>query len=335
MATMGSYVSSDNEVVKVWELQSEKLFRDAKLATFFDKFSSTDGKNIVKLLPRPKKGAGDTIRIGYTPDMTETSGVAGDLTGHLDSLVSYTQDVILEKKRFGTKVESPDWQALLVQLDIPQEQKLALTNLLSKFRDRAIFNALYSPAPTKTYYGTAALTFTSSATEATAIAGATEALSPQLVAQAVLGASTGVGGTRPIIPPIYINGKPYYVMLVSSQAANDLKNNATYNQAYREIISGENNPILTGNLGIYDGVIYHQHPWVPVTSGTLISKNVLLGANAISFAEGERTPIMVEEYKVKDYAAYIAEIVYSATKTKFNSLDWAVLGVYSKTSALA
>ena len=64
----------------------------------------------------------------------------------------------------------------------------------------------------------------------------------------------------PKVAPIKVDGMDKYIMLVSTWAARDLKDDAKWLAAQQNAnIRGSKNPIFTGALGEYDGVILYEY----------------------------------------------------------------------------
>ena len=89
-----------------------------------------------------------------------------------------------------------------------------------------------------------------------------------------------------------INGKDTYVMVIDQYQARDLINDEKWLAAQQHAnIRGETNPIFSGALGVYEGVVLHQHNRVLRTEtgsgGTTVGHALFLGAQAAVFAMGE------------------------------------------------
>jgi N4-gp56 family major capsid protein len=93
------------------------------------------------------------------------------------------------------------------------------------------------------------------------------------------------------IRPVNVDGHDTYCMVISPQQARDLRNDTKWIEAQKHAnIRGEKNPIFSGAMGIYEGVVIHENNRVPVTasgsSGLAVGHALFLGAQAVTFAEG-------------------------------------------------
>ena len=126
-------------------------------------------------------------------------------------------------------------------------------------------------------------------------------------------------------------------MVIDPWQARDLKNDPKWLEAQKHAnICGEEPPIFSGALGIYDGVVIHESNRVPRTatgaSNTKVGHALFLGAQAAVFVEGEN-PRWVEK-KLDDsnkYGIYF-ECVIGVRKSQFkydgrNNEDFGVINV--------
>jgi N4-gp56 family major capsid protein len=125
------------------------------------------------------------------------------------------------------------------------------------------------------------------------------------------------------VVPLRIEGRNHYVLFVHPWQANDLKSHPTYEAAQQYAnVRGDKNPIFTGALGVWDGVIVHEHEYVPfldvsAEAGTAnfagdsdglqaavdITRAVLCGRQAMAWAKAKYDKGWVEksfDYDDKD-----------------------------------
>lgn len=97
------------------------------------------------------------------------------------------------------------------------------------------------------------------------------------------------------VQPIRIDGRETYVMVIDPYQARDLRKDPKWLEAQEHAnIRGETNPIFSGAMGIYEGVVIHECLRVPRTktgSGSgnnkaMVGHALFLGAQACILAEG-------------------------------------------------
>ena len=137
----------------------------------------------------------------------------------------------------------------------------------------------------------------------------------------------------PKIKPVKTDGGEYYVMFIHPYQVHYLKSDPDW-QAKNWFAHdrGLTNPIFTGALGIYDGVVCHEHDrlyWSStIDSGTLDgARAVLCGQSALIYAEGAG-PSWDEETRDfgNKYAACVGKI-FGIKKVRYNSKDYATITV--------
>jgi N4-gp56 family major capsid protein len=65
--------------------------------------------------------------------------------------------------------------------------------------------------------------------------------------------------TEPVVKPVMVGGKPFYVMLISPLQAKALKADTAWIAAQQNAGPRDNtNPLFSGALGIWDGVVIHE-----------------------------------------------------------------------------
>lgn len=146
----------------------------------------------------------------------------------------------------------------------------------------------------------------------------------------------------PKIRPIRIeNGEEYYVMFVHNYCARDLKASNAWQQAQREAMPrAMNNPIFTGMIGMWDGVIIKETPKITlldgVGSGSIdVAVNVLCGAQALlmghgGYEDGSKVEIIEEVFDYGKKPGFQISTIYGIEKAIFNnSKQHGVVSVFS------
>jgi N4-gp56 family major capsid protein len=98
----------------------------------------------------------------------------------------------------------------------------------------------------------------------------------------------------PVLRPIMVNGKPYYVMHMHPWQVKDLRAATTANGAWvdfqKALLQGgqraEDNAIFNGALGVYNGCVLVENNRMPALTATS-RRAVLCGAQAASLAVGQ------------------------------------------------
>lgn len=135
----------------------------------------------------------------------------------------------------------------------------------------------------------------------------------------------------PKIRPIRIaGGYEYYVMFVHTLCARDLKATTAWQQAQREgMPRGVNNPIFTGAIGMWDGVIVVESERMPLLAGVGASSidvahNAFCGAQSFLFAQAgtegmQQVEIIEEEFDYKEDKGFAIRSVFEVEKALFNN----------------
>ena len=307
-----------NLVPKVW---AKKVWHEGVKDSYFDKFTAMDGSNVVHQNKDLTNVKGDSVVFGLMMNLSG-NGVEGNrakLSGAEDSLNIYDFTVQTQLVRNAvSRFEADDQKT---QYDMLKEIKVVLKQWLSDWLDNKLIEKLTtSNTANETIYASAAGTISSIT--------ANDKLTTTLISRAKRKAMMHA----PKVQPIKIDGMDKYIMLVSPWAAKDLKDDPKWLAAQQNAnIRGSKNPIFTGALGEYDGVVLYEYERVITSasgaSGANVCNNLLLGKQAACFAVA-RPGKHIEQ--IDDYGniagngiAFYGEV----KKTKFNMADYGVVAV--------
>jgi N4-gp56 family major capsid protein len=361
------------------ELWQKELYKDVMDNLYFNKFMGEGINNIVQTKSDLKKSKGDTVTIPLTTKLSG-DGVTGDseLEGNEEAISPYSDSISIDQWRTAVRLTGKlDEQKNVFDMRMDAKNKLSIH--LQEFIERQIFmklagvnnttitdvndnivaaNCLWSNTPdqvptadTAAGYGTNYLCADWGG--ATSLA-TTDLISPELISRAKVKANTTAS---PRMIPLKISGKNYWVMFIHPWQAFDLKNNATFAQAQREAQSrGDENPIFTGALGVWDGVILHEHEYVPfldisggagggynfyaAASGTTFAavdafRALLCGQQAAAFVQtGESMGMIEETFDYKNKVGYATGLIGGIQKVSFNDNDYGVIAVDTAATAL-
>jgi len=306
---------------KIW---SERFFRDIVPMTYFSRFMGRDENSMVLVNEELTAINGDRVRFGMWKELPDDSGVTSNKTlkGNETKIDTFTFDVVLEEFANAVTSKNPlDRKRIMFDYDNMSLNSLKLW--AARHIDLRLFEKMRA-SPTKTF-------FAGSATTEAGLT-ASDTFAPELVSRAVTFARTGGNGTQPIIRPVLINGQAYHVALLHDDALHDLSLNATWAQAAREALQrSPDNPIFSGAEYLWNGTIIHAHRNIVITTvGSVpISRNFLLGANALVWAWGERPRLVKATDDFEREVGYSAQYIGEAGKPVFDGKDYAVIAMTS------
>ena len=90
---------------------------------------------------------------------------------------------------------------------------------------------------------------------------------------------------------------------------------------------GMDNPLFTGALGMWDGVVVHEHDMIQKMTDNSVNanRNLFLGAQAGLVAFGGDHAWHEETVDRGNKLSVSAAIIYEMSKAKFNSKDFSVI----------
>ena len=311
------------------EIWADGLFSQAENLTFFQGMEGEPGSSM-PIIRRDEFGkqAGDTIRTDIVLALTG-AGLTGDsaaslLEGNEEALkfrqTTFTVDSLQHAVRW-TK---------LVDKTIRHDMRVTAQNQLAKWLagklDSQIFTELTGGGtvmPTKNTW--AAGTATTRDTVADTNAGGRLTLDTLTEAKAYAQVELK-------IEPVKMDddGNEYFVLVAHPYTIMSLKRDDTkWAQAQREAqVRGDDNPLFTGAVGIWDGVIIRSSNRVPRsnnanTPAIAVANNVFLGAQALSRGYGSY-PDWTEELFSYGQEAGIA--TWTLVGNKLNVFDLTAAG---------
>lgn len=307
-----------NLVPKVW---AKKVWHEGVKDSYFDKFTAMDGSNVVHQNKDLTNVKGDSVVFGLMMNLTG-SGVEGNrqkLSGSEDTLNIYDFTVQTQLVRNAvSRFEADDQKT---QYDMLKEIKVVLKQWLSDWLDNKLISKLsYNPSNGEVLYASAAGTQSSIT--------ANDKLTTTIISRAKRKAMMHA----PKVQPIKVDGMDKYIMLVHPWAARDLKDDPKWLAAQQNAnIRGSKNPIFTGALGEYDGVILYEYERVLSSnigaSSANVCQNLLLGKQAACFAVARPAKHIEQTDDYGNVAGNGIAFYGAVEKTKFNGLDYGIINV--------
>lgn len=307
-----------NLVPKVW---AKKVWHEGVKDSYFDKFTATDGSNVVHKNKDLENVKGDSVVFGLMMNLTG-SGVEGNrqkLTGAEDTLNIY--DFTVNTKLVRNAVSRYEADDQRTQYDMLKEIKIALKQWLSDWLDDRLISRLsYNPSNGEVLYASAAGTQSSIT--------ANDKLTTTIISRAKRKAMMHA----PKVQPIKVDGMDKYIMLVHPWAARDLKDDPKWLAAQQNAnLRGSKNPIFTGSLGEYDGVILYEYERVQTgnigASSANVCQNLLLGKQAACFAVSRPAKHIEQTDDYGNIAGNGIAFYGAVEKTNFNGKDYGVINV--------
>ena len=307
-----------NLVPKVW---AKKVWHEGVKDSYFDKFTATDGSNVVHKNKDLENVKGDSVVFGLMMNLTG-SGVEGNrqkLAGAEDTLNIY--DFTVNTKLVRNAVSRYEADDQRTQYDMLKEIKIALKQWLSDWLDDRLISRLsYNPSNGEVLYASAAGTQSSIT--------ANDKLTTTIISRAKRKAMMHA----PKVQPIKVDGMDKYIMLVHPWAARDLKDDPKWQAAQQNAnVRGSKNPIFTGALGEYDGVILYEYERVQTgnmgASSANVCQNLLLGKQAACFAVSRPAKHIEQTDDYGNIAGNGIAFYGAVEKTNFNGKDYGVINV--------
>jgi N4-gp56 family major capsid protein len=277
-----------NQIAKKW---STDLYSQAEDQTFWQRFEGGEGSSMPLIRKDDlEKGQGDTIKIDIALALTG-NGMTGD-TGLLDG-----NEEEMKFRQFEFSVDSLQhavrWSKL-GKILINHNMRATALNQLAKWLagrlDNRVFATFtgetingFAPAITAANLPTSMKWFAGSATSVGTVADTDPAGRLKLNDISDIKAFAEVNNK--IEPLVLDDGEPIYGLVLHPYAALALKKDTQYQQAQREALArGKDNPLFTGALAMWDGVVLYKSNRVPTAAdgaGSIsVARNVFFGAQA-------------------------------------------------------
>ena len=276
---------------------------------FFGKFMGTGPDNIIQVKEELKKEAGDSITMRLLMKL-KGDGVTGDntLEGNEEAMqyrdFTVTVDQVRNAVRLKGKMEEQKTSA-----NMRKDAKDALSNWLTEYIDSQFFKKL-SANPTKDR-----VVYAGGKDAADGITAA-DVFSTDVIGKAKRIAMTDSNAK---IRPVSVNGKKFYVMIIDPWQARDLRKDEKWLQAQEHAQErGDDNPIFTGSLGTYEGVVIHENEQcVRETSTVKIGHALFLGAQAGVLAAGSEPTWEEDTFDYNNQQGFSIGRILGVAKTQF------------------
>lgn len=338
-----NYGVNANEAVKLW---SRRLAREVLKTTYIQKFIGEDDNSVIQIRNDTKKGPGDRIRVTLRMQLSG-DGVLGDgtLESNEEALTTYTDDFLINQLRHAVR-SAGKMSEQRIPFSVREEAMSGLRDWWADRMDTAFFNHMcgYTVQTDTRYTGLNAITapsssrkvFSTGSADETVNADSTKVMTLSMIDKAVETAKLA----SPKIRPIKINGGDYYVAFLHPYQVYDLRTSTSTGQwldIQKAAMSGgkvSENPIFSGALGMYNGVVLHES--TRVTQGvhsstgaaqTSTRRAVMCGAQAGVMGFGQSHSFKEYDWyeELFDYGNQLgvkAGCIFGLKKSVYNSLDF-------------
>jgi N4-gp56 family major capsid protein len=356
--SLTTITSGTNVSAKQW---SDKLLAEYMGKTFFKPYMGSTEQDaqgsIIYVKEELTKKKGDIVNIPLVEGL-DGSGVEGDSTleDNEEQMNFYSQNVTLTQYRNAVR----DAGALNRQrpaFDLFQQFRPQLTGWMARKFDALVIAALQSIAGTayasadatardawlvsnsdRVLFGAATANYSGDHdVDLAKVDSTTDIFIP---AQISLAKRMALLATPKIKPYRLENGLETFVLFAHPYCVRDLKNNSTFQNAQRDALPrGLDNPLFTGAVGYWDGVLIVECDKIPLldnvgASSIDVAANFLCGAQAVVMAQGAYEGGMRVDFAEEtfDYGNQKGMAIMSMMKLEkgyFNSKDHGLVTTFS------
>ena len=335
--------SADNATVKQW---SDEIFVDARFSTWLQNLMGKTPSSAIFEFKDLSKGSGDRVRFNlYASNENDRGRVDNEtLEGYEADPTPTTDDIEIHKYRHAMRFEG-DLNDLRLATSLPAVCKSKLQDWVTKKMERLVINTCTGKGDgTATGMNEAISHFALPASRGSKAAiVATDLLTPAQISRAKYmalqgqAATAGTNHVRPALRPIRIDGGEYLVAVIHPYQAFDLVRNTEFTQARREAeVRGKENPLFTGAVGVWDGVIIRTHEMMPSTliSGSdYYAESFLMGQQGLAWVWGKRPKMVMEQFDYEDEVGVAFNFICGVIKPRFSisstTYDYGILGMPS------
>lgn len=349
----GDTTVKESLILKYW---SKEVWEAGIDESYLKRFMGRDSNSIVHIKTELSKGAGDSINIPLRLPLNGAGVINDDwLEGNEEKLTYADFNVGIAQIRNGVRLEGR-YEEQKTQINMRRDAKAALKDWLAKWIDCSGLAVLTGTKPPFVKDDTTdkfpfpieppSTDRTLYAMERTSEQGlqAGDVFSTKLIGEAK---RLAIADEETAIRPVKINGAEHYIMLIDHYQARDLRRDELWIEAQKHAnIRGESNPIFTGAMGMFENVIIHENGRVPRTpsgqgatavagskyneykDGVMVGHALLLGAQALTFAEGKAPTTDVEYFDYKNKTGFSIARMCGMKRSRFqyNGTDWTDYG---------
>jgi len=320
------------------ELWRKALFADVRDLIYMERFMGTTEQDMIMEMEDLKAAKGSKINFGLGMKLSG-DGVTGDdtLEGSEEATADYEEEVSVDQLRHAVRLTG-NMDEKKSAYEMRTKAKNRLADWWAERLEKELIDKLCGKA-SSTFANTPTAAASTRAIYAGGQASIGAITSTMKMDTKCLDAAKETAVTAsPRIRPLRINGKQYYVVLMHTYDATALRQDPVWNQAQREAnVRGEENPIFTGALGIYNGMVIHEHDYIYRTNdgsgSAYVSRNILCGQQAGVMAWGKPVKWVEKLFDYENQWGISCGAIFGAIKPIFNSVDYGVVTIHTASAA--
>jgi N4-gp56 family major capsid protein len=344
--------------VKLW---SRRIAREGLKETMAMKFMGMSSNSLIQVFDDTSKGSGDKITVPLRMQLSGRGvGETESLEGNEEALVTYNDSLYINDLAHAVRSKERI-DAQRVPFSIREEGRLGISDWYADRLDTWLANQLTgNTAQADTLYtGNQATIAPSSGTgvdrrwiirqqddetdhTTEASLSTSDTFSLKVLDRAVAIAKT----SSPLIRPVKVGNQSYYAAFLHPFQVKDLRTSTATNDwmdIQKAVLQGgdiETNPIFTGALGVYNGVVLHEWSRLPNGIGANSANTrraVFCGAQAAAMAWGkgysEEPKYVEDDFDYGRQFAQSVQTIAGAKKLQFNSKDFGTIVISTYAAA--
>ncbi len=297
---------------------------------YFSKFMGEGPGNAIHV-KQVEEGVGKDVTFGLVTQLTGNP-VTGDtaLEGSEQSLSTYANTVSLNQKRLAVR-DTGKFRNSKVLYDFRSTALDLLKQQYAELIDADIFSALTQTGANHAYYSAQAGGYSQGGTDPESALTSSDKIALDDISAMKTIAKIG-GAYNYKIRPLRVDGKEYYVLILHPEVAYDLFTLSDWQTAQREAqVRGNDNPLFSGALGVWDGVIVHSHEGITTGSDAgsgddvPFARNIFMGAQAACFADNSGMNWVEKTFDYGNQLGISAGKIYGVGISDYNNKDYGVI----------
>ena len=320
------------------ELWRKQLFADVRDNLYMTRFMGSGAQSMIQELEDLSKCPGTNVSFGLGMKLSGT-GITGDseLEGNEEAMQDYDEDLAIDQLRHAVRLTgNMDEKKNAYNMRTSAKDRLA--DLWAERIDKEILDKLCGKT-TSTFSNTptaAAATRSVWAGGQSSTGNVTTAM--KMDTKVLDKAKQTAQLASPQIRPLRVGGKEYYIAILHPYDVTNLKQDPVYNQAVREAGErGSSNPIFTGAISQYNGIVIHEHEYVYRTNdgsgSAYVARNVLCGQQAGVFAWGKQLKWVEKSFDYGNCWGISCGAIFGVIKPIFSNVDYGVITMFTASDA--